>query len=130
MILSACVPTGQNPDQVTRWGRSDETLVATEAATPDTKVTVSPEAPSNTGHAIERFWDEENLWNVRLMPDEAGSGSYRTSSEPPVPGLDGRVGSFEVSVAKNPTAPPLKHGAVRVSSNGSQLSHADATPSL
>ena len=128
MVLSVCVPTGQDLDRVNQWGRWERTLAATESATADTVVTISLEAPSGTGHVIEGFWDGKNLWKVRFIPDESGSWTYRTSSKPPVPGLDGETGSFAVSAAKNPPTPFLKHGAVQVSSDGRHLAHADSTP--
>ena len=105
-------------------------LIATETAPEDTSLTINLKAPSGAVHAVDGFWDGGTHWKVRFMPDEAGSWTYRTTSESPLTGLGGHEGAFEVTAAAEPPTPFLRHGAVHLSSDGRHFAHADSTPFL
>ncbi len=68
---------------------------------------------------VSGFYDGEDVYKVRFMPDQEGRWSYITHSS--VPGLDGLAGEFLC------TAPSAgNHGPVRVANLG--FAYADGTP--
>src|ERR1041385_289873 len=115
-------------DLVPQWGRWEQAYTARIDAASDTDLTVEFTSPSGKKRTIWGFWDGEAIWRVRFSPDETGKWEYRTHSQPPVPGLDGQVGSFECSSHADTKNQFLRHGAVRVSTDGRYLEHADGTP--
>lgn len=128
ILWAACASTSDNLDRVSQWGRWEVALIATEIASEDPSLTINLKAPSGAVHAVDGFWDGGTHWKVRFMPDEAGTWTYRTASEPPLTGLDGQEGSFEVIAAAEPLTPFLRHGAVHVSADRRHFAHADSTP--
>jgi hypothetical protein len=71
---------------------------------------------------VEGFYDGDDTWVVRLMPDQEGTWRFRTTSS--LGDLDGREGSFECVPASG-----ANHGPVRVSGS-TNFAYADGTPSL
>jgi hypothetical protein len=69
---------------------------------------------------VPGFWDGEETYVIRFMPDEPGLWTWRTRSA--LTGLDGRAGRFTV------TAPSSdNHGPVRVADTY-HFAHADGKP--
>lgn len=63
-------------------------------------------APSGKQYSSEGFWDGENRWMVRFMPNEKGRWSYRTvCSDPANSGLHDRSGTFVCT--KNRSSLPI-----------------------
>lgn len=123
VLLTGCT---RQPD-VLKWSRWSQTFEAAEKADPETKLTVTLTDPNGDTQTVPGFWDGGTTWRVRFMPDEAGTWSYKTSSEPSVPGLDGETGVFQCGVDEQLTNRFLRHGAVQVSENGRHLEHVDGT---
>jgi len=120
------------------WGRWEKTFTAKDSVArivddpTDLQFTAELTSPNGEVHEVPGFWDGSNRWEVRFMPDEAGTWQYRTQAEPTVAGLDGEKGQFTVRPAEQATTDSssrfLKHGPVRVSENGRYLEHEDGTP--
>ncbi|MDP2898496.1 MAG: DUF4038 domain-containing protein [bacterium] len=109
------------------WEKWEGVFTAADKAGPETELSAEFTAPGDKKHIVSGFWDGENVWRVRFMPNEEGNWQFRTTSKPAVAGLDGQKGEFECRRGDAKTR-FLKHGPIRVSSNGHYLEHADRTP--
>ena len=69
---------------------------------------------------VDGFYDGNQTWKIRFMPDEQGEWTYKTRSNDLQ--LDGKSGSFIVGPPG-----PHNHGPVRVS-NTYHFAYADGTP--
>jgi hypothetical protein len=116
-----------NPASAQLWGKWEGVFTAADKADPETELTAEFTAPSGKKHIVRGFWDGDNVWRVRFMPNEKGRWRFRTASKPAVAGLDGQRGEFECRGGDGSTR-FLDHGALRVSANGHYLDHADGTP--
>ncbi len=114
-------------DDVPLWGRWEGQFDAAAGADADTRVEIELFAPSGKSRRAEGFWDGENTWRARAMPDELGVWKFLTHSQPPVAGLDGQSGEFLCRQLQGNSRLAL-HGAIRVASGGTYLEHADGTP--
>ena len=85
-------------------------------------------APSGKQHTINGFWDGENDWKVRFMPDEKGAWTYTTfCSDEKNTGLHAQRGS--ISCAENEREDALyRKGAIQHIKGDYHLSYADGTP--
>ncbi len=91
-----------------KWGIFEARHQGPEAANPFVDITFG--AVFTKGHRsveVGGFYDGDNTWAVRFMPDTEGAWHYRTVSS--AAALDGKEGSFECT-------PPLagNHGPVNV----------------
>ena len=111
------------------WGRWEHMFKAAEKASPDTALDVEITSPSGAKTTVPGFNDGGALWRVRHMPEAPGTWKFAARSTPPVKGLDGESGTFDVRRAgpRNNNR-FIKHGAIRVSKDGYYLTHADDTP--
>jgi len=81
-------------------------------------------APSGRCVTVDGFWDGGDVWRARVMPDEVGRWTYRTTcSDVANSGLHGRAGAFECTPAPDRT-PFDRHGPVRVAANRRSFEHA------
>ena len=86
-------------------------------------IDVNIDAIFEIGHRqvqVSGFYDGEETYRIRFMPDAVGSWTYRTSSNQTA--LDGVEGSFDCT-----SASPGNHGPVRVV-NGIHFAYEDGTP--
>jgi len=79
---------------------------------------------------LEACWDGDREWVVHFAAPQPGMWTWESTSEDP--GLDGRIGRFEV---RPPTDEESKlnanyRGHVRISRNGRYFEYADGTPML
>jgi hypothetical protein len=133
LLLAGCTPGDQpsaaiSGDAVPVWGRFEHALLAPSGTSPRTDVMVHFTAPSGGQHSVRGFWDGENVWRVRFMPDEPGTWRFHAVSVPAVDGLHDDEGQFTAQHSQSPASPFIRHGAIRVSDNGRHFVHADGTP--
>ena len=126
LFTPACL--AQN-NRVPLWGRWERAFEADPRTNPDPSIglIVRLTSPSGKRHKVSAFWDGGRTWRVRFMPDEVGKWRFRTIAYPDYAGLNSRRGTFICRVTKDNNR-FLQHGALRVSSDGSHLEHADGTP--
>ncbi|HEY2018420.1 MAG TPA: DUF5060 domain-containing protein, partial [Bryobacteraceae bacterium] len=81
---------------------------------------------------IYGFWDGGRNFRVRLLATQPGNWSWRSGSNPPDSGLDGKTGSFEAIAWTDAEkeANPLRRGFLRPTANRHALETADGTPFL
>lgn len=116
------------PAEVLLWGRWEISLRGAAGVDPDASLNAELTAPSGRTHRVPGFWDGGSTWRIRFMPTEEGAWRYRTLARPET-GLHGQSGEFACRRPAAPSPSPwLRHGPVRVSSNGHHLQHADGTP--
>lgn len=117
--LTSLVPAAGR--SVERWDYVELAFEGTEAGNPF--VGHRFEAEFRNGGAIRTatgFYDGEDVWRIRFMPDETGEWSWTTSSD--IASLDGQTGKFEcVAASEN------NHGPVRVRDQF-HFEYADGTP--
>ena len=83
------------PAKVGRWGRFEMSLVNRgKFADPCTDVTLSVTCESPDGQTVEfqGFYDGNDTWRIRFMPDRVGTWRYEASFSD---GAVGRKGTFE-----------------------------------
>lgn len=86
------------------------------------------QSPTGREKRINGFWDGDNVWKTRFMPDETGEWSYITRcSDNKNTGLHEQKGSFSCISISN-TSPFAIHGAIMHQPGTFYLSHADGTP--
>lgn len=126
-----CGMAGRDPGDEPRaalWTRWERSFTAEgDADGQRVELLVEFTSPGGATRTVRGFWDGGATWRVRFMPDEPGRWSYRTTSVPSVPGLDGVTGTFLCEPNGGGT-PFLEHGPVRVAASGTYLEHADGTP--
>ena len=85
-------------------------------------------SPGGRRQVIPAFWSGEQTWRVRYSSPELGSHRFRTiclgESNGDLHGCEGLI-EIEPYEGSNPL---LRHGPLRVSSDGRHLQHADGTP--
>lgn len=132
LLFAACAVAderlGGDAVAVKKWDRWEGVLRAGEPAGSDVDVTVRLTSPGGREHVVSAFWDGEDTWRVRFMPGEAGTWSYRTTSQPNVSGLDGQEGRFECLESEGEANRFLRHGPVKVAASGRYFEHTDGTP--
>ncbi|MBN1349620.1 FG-GAP repeat protein [candidate division KSB1 bacterium] len=57
-------------------------------------------SPSGDEFDIDGYWQQNNVWKLRVMPTEIGTWTYTTSSNDP--GLDGMTGGFDCIASSHP----------------------------
>jgi hypothetical protein len=128
LLLPGLIPSAAEGQGVPVWGRWEGVFTAEATAPEETRLIVTFTAPSGKTRTVEGFWDGGRVWKVRFQPGEVGTWRYETRSEPAIPGLDGRQGSFQAQASAAAENRFLRHGAVGVSADGRYLVHADGTP--
>ena len=110
------------PTRVEQWGIQEVSLQSKLThANPFTEVELRCEfSKGNQKFDVDGFYDGNQTWKIRFMPDEQGEWTYRTRSNDLQ--LDGRSGSFIVGPPG-----PHNHGPVRVN-NTYHFAYADGTP--
>src|SRR3712207_3851598 len=94
LLAIAIVATDANAAPVPLWGQWQQTFKATETTTPQTKLKVELTGPDGKPRTILGYWNGEQTWGVRFMPDQAGTWRYRTNSAPIIAGLHQQQGTF------------------------------------
>lgn len=107
--------------KVERWQRFEQTFKATVSGNPFLDVTLSAAFWQDGGDTVraEGFYDGNNLFAIRFMPEKVGKWNYLTTSN--LNALNGRSGSFECTEAMEG-----HHGIVRVAGSHS-FAYADGT---
>jgi hypothetical protein len=115
LLLALAVVAGA--EVVPLWGRWERAFTAGASTSPETEFTVAMTAPSGQTRTLDGYWDGDQTWRVRFMPDEEGEWLYRASATPSAAGLEGVTGAF---TCRRATARGrfLEHGAVRVAESG------------
>ncbi len=86
------------------------------------------ESPSGRTKKIQGFWDGDQTWKVRFMPDEPGTWRYQTEcSDRENPGLHQRAGTFTVTKETSPHA-LYTRGALTRPPGRYHLAYADGKP--
>ena len=95
--------------QVQQWDRFELVLKHTYTGNSFLNVNLTATFSSNdTAYTVAGFYDGDNTFKVRFMPDKIGVWNYLTKSN--IPQLNNKKGSFESVKATNDN-----HGIVRVS---------------
>jgi hypothetical protein len=84
-------------------------------------------APSGRTTRIDAFWDGNQTWRVRFMPDEVGRWHWESRSNRDDSGLKDQRGDFDCC-PDNGTTSFEQHGPLTLSPNRHYLMHADGTP--
>ena len=85
-------------------------------------------SPSGKIHTINSFWDGENLWKARFMPDETGKWLFETKcSDQNNQGLNNQKGSF-LCKNNNDTKDLYKLGPITSPPGSFHLTHSSGTP--
>ena len=85
-------------------------------------------SPGGNTMTINAFWDGDNIWKARFMPNETGNWTFETQcSDSGNAGLNGQKGSF---LCNNNSDPKdiYKHGPVINPPGTYYLTHSDGTP--
>lgn len=115
------------PKTATQYGIWEGVFGGKADADPYTEFALELTTPTGEKRTIPGFWDGGRTWKVRVRPDEEGTYKFRTTSNPPVPGLDGIAGSFDASPQKT-INPFLANGPLRVARAGTFLQHQNGKP--
>ena len=84
--------------------------------------------PNGEERRVPAFWSDENNWRLRYSSPVVGRHTFLTQcSEPGDGGLHLQRGEIEISPYAGTNA-LLRHGPIRVSSDGCHLEHLDGTP--
>ncbi len=131
-FLAAGCPKDPLP-QVALWDRWESSFEANQpipaGSHDDVALTVVLESEHGLQIRQPGFWAGGNTWKVRWLADQQGEWIYRTESDPPIEGLDGMTGAFEVDISDSENR-FLINGAIRISENGRHLEHANGKPFL
>jgi hypothetical protein len=85
-------------------------------------------SPTGRLKTINSFWDGDNVWKARFMPDETGTWLFETKcSDPKNSELNGQKGTFLVKIS-NDKRDIIVHGPVTHPSGTYYLTHSDGTP--
>lgn len=117
---------------IPKWGRFERRFTGSGTyANPfqDVQLTVTFTSPSGEERHVNGFWDGRDTWRVRFSPDETGTWSYTTRSNPNDSGLHGQDGTLECGASAGSTRFE-QHGPIGLSNNRRYLVHADGTPFL
>jgi len=95
--------------QVQQWDRFELTLKHTYTGNSFSNVILTATFSSNdTVYTVAGFYDGDNIFKIRFMPEKIGTWNYVTKSN--ISQLDNKKGSFECVKADN-----NNHGIVRIS---------------
>lgn len=123
------IPPAAAVGPVPPWGRWEGEWKS-RAAGEETNFRLEIRSPSGRRRRLDGFWDGGRTFKARVMPDEEGLWEWKTTSDPPDPGLHNKSGTFECR--RGAGAPVgarfLDHGAVSISGTRRYLAHADGAP--
>ncbi|MGB2806430.1 MAG: DUF5060 domain-containing protein [Sedimentisphaerales bacterium] len=76
------------------------------------------------------FWDGGDIFRIRVMATTAGKWRWRSGSNQPDSGLNGKKGSFTARSrsAAQKQENPCRRGMIKASTNGHAFEYADGTP--
>ncbi|GBC98400.1 hypothetical protein HRbin17_00912 [bacterium HR17] len=124
LTVTAAQAQVQAPHSVPRWGMWEAVLKSRRHyLNPFTEVTVTATffAPSGNRFTVGGFYDGDNVWRVRFMPDEVGRWRWIIRAEPPDENMSAS-GNFVCT-------PSRLHGPLRVNpQNPLWFTFADGTP--
>jgi hypothetical protein len=85
-------------------------------------------SPTGRIKTIHSFWDGDDIWKARFMPDETGPWRFETScSDKKNTGLFNRKGTFNCKESPD-NRDLIKHGPVLHPAGKYYLTHSDGTP--
>ena len=132
VFLTCCAfLNGQLPDAV-KWKKYELTFSSSsvyENPVQDVRtMEVTFFSPAGRKKTINAFWDGNEVWKARFMPDETGPWTFVTNcSDTKNHGLNGQEGSF--LCRPNPDQKDIyKHGPVINPPGTFYLTHSDGTP--
>lgn len=130
IIFSGC-QNSQKMEVVQRWNKFECVLKSSvKYNNPVQQATLMATFVSPLGEkkTVYGFWDGNDVWKIRFMPDIAGTWTFTTAcSDKSNKGLDNKSGSFICTASKNNNR-FTTHGPIRVSRNQRFLEHQDGTP--
>lgn len=95
-------------EQVERWNRFELVLKHTYQGNAFSNVKLTAKITNkDTSYVVDGFYDGDNIFKIRFMPEKTGTWQYVTSSN--IKQLNNRKGSFECVAASG-----NNHGMVRV----------------
>src|SRR5262245_58002420 len=131
LLLGCQTPKSATGPLVSKWDRFEQSFKSSTTYTnPVQQATLTVDFTSPLGETVKvpGFWDGGETWRVRFAPNQVGKWTYLTTcSDAANSGLHRQTGSFLCTAPSGHTR-FLKHGPVRVSSNGHYLMHDDQTP--
>ena len=107
----------------TRWSHR----FTVPGAPHNTPMTVVFTAPSGRTVLRDAFWDGDEVWEVRVIPDEEGRWRYLTLSSFTRHDMEGVSGGFTCHRVESDNL-FIAHGPVGVSPDGTHFRHADGAP--
>lgn len=119
-------------DEIHVWEKTELTFHAQNRYTnaySEVEVWVDLRGPGFTKRCYG-FWDGADVFRVRILATRPGKWSWRSGSNQPDSGLNGRKGGFS-AVAwtdADKASNPLRHGFIRPSPNGHAFQYDDGTP--
>jgi hypothetical protein len=132
VFLAGCtLLQGQSPDAL-KWKKYELKFFSSavyENPVQDVRtMEVTFTSPAGRIKTINAFWDGNEVWKARFMPDETGSWTFETKcSDTKNQGLDGQKGSFLCK--PNPDQKDIyKHGPVINPPGTFYLTYSDGTP--
>lgn len=116
-----CVILSTHAWATEKWGIYEVELKGPNIENPFTDVKLSAEFQfRNQRYYVDGFYDGNQTYRIRFMPDEEGRWTYRTQSN--FPELNNQTGEFECTPASKGN-----HGPVKVADTY-HFSYADGTP--
>lgn len=116
---------------IPKWGRFEASFNSTAAyANPFQEAALSMAfvSPSGQRRIVDGFWDGDDTWRVRFIPDEPGEWTYTTTcSDINNNGLHGQAGAFRCGEPAGGTRFE-QHGPLCLADNRRYLAHADGEP--
>jgi len=130
-IVSSIFAVAQ-PPEASKWQKYElvfKSTVTYENPVQDlTYMTVTFHSPTGRVKTINTFWDGDDLWKARFMPDETGTWSFETRcSDSKNSGLNGQKGTFLCKMTTD-TRDIIVHGPVIHPAGTYYLTHSDGTP--
>lgn len=130
-LIFTSVILAQNPDarQWEKYEISFTSSVKYSNPVQDLKIMeVIFTSPTGRKKTINSFWDGNNTWRARLMPDEAGKWSYETiCSDSKNQGLGNQKGTFNCKLNSD-ERDIYRHGAIKVPPGSFHMTYSDGTP--
>lgn len=132
MVGAVAVPAAADTPALHVWETHEITLEAEgEYANPYVEVIcwVQLRGPG-FDRRVYGFWDGGRTFRVRVVATTPGEWFWRSGSNRPAAGLNGKSGSFEAVAwtEEEKRANPNRHGFLRATANGHAFQHADGTP--
>jgi len=112
LLLASTLPASAATNAVMQWGRFELSLLNTNAhidAYREVALNVTYTKPDDTQVAFWGFFDGQNSWRARFMPDQIGTWSYNATFSDGAPGASGTfecvAGDIPGLITKDQTNP-------------------------